>query len=49
MKIADVAKRGRASEASLIAAGGPGPAQAPEALGFLVFKYAFSHFLDTLF
>ena len=50
MKFADVAKRSRTSEASPIAAGGLGPTQGPlEALGFLVFKYAFSHFLDTLF
>ena len=50
MKFADIAKRNRASEVSPIAAGGSGPAQGPRKLwGFLVFKYAFSHFLDTLF
>ena len=32
MKIADVAKRSRASEVSLIGAGGPGPAQGPRKL-----------------
>ena len=50
MKFANVVKQSRVSEASPIAAGESGAcSRAPEALGFLVFKYAFSHFLDTLF
>ena len=48
-KIADVAKRGRASEASNLWPGSRARLRALEAFGFLMLKYAFSHILETLF
>ena len=47
--VADVAKRSRASEASILPPGSRAHLRALEAFGFLMLKYAFSHILDTLF
>ena len=47
--VADVAKRSRASEASILQPGSRAHLRALEAFGFLMLKYAFSHTLDTLF
>ena len=46
---ADVAKRSRTSEASILRPGSRARLRALEAFGFLMLKYAFSHILDTLF
>ena len=48
-KVADVAKRSRASEASNMRPGSRALKRALEAFGFLMLKYAFSHILETLF
>ena len=48
-KVADVAKLSRASEASILRPGSRACLRALEAFGFLMFKYAFSHILETLF
>ena len=48
-KVADVAKRSRTSEASILQLGSRARLRALEAFGFLMLKYAFSHILDTLF
>ena len=48
-KIADIAKRSRASEASNLRPGSRAHLRALEAFGFLMLKYAFSHILETLF
>ena len=48
-KVADVAKRSRASEASNMRPGSRARLRALEAFGFLMLKYAFSHILETLF
>ena len=48
-KVADVAKRSRASEASNLRPGSRARLRALEAFGFLMLKYAFSHILETLF
>ena len=48
-KVADVAKRSRASEASNLRPGSRAHLRALEAFGFLMLKYAFSHILETLF
>ena len=48
-KIADVAKRSPASEASNLWPGSRARLRALEAFGFLMLKYAFSHILETLF
>ena len=48
-KVADVAKRSRASEASILRPGSRARLRALEAFGFLMLKYAFSHILKTLF
>ena len=48
-KVADVAKRSRASEASNLWPGSRAYLRALEAFGFLMLKYAFSHILETLF
>ena len=48
-KVADVAKRSRASEASILWPGSRARLRALEAFGFLMLKYAFSHILETLF
>ena len=48
-KVADVAKRSRASEASILRPGSRASLRALEAFGFLMLKYAFSHILETLF
>ena len=48
-KVADVAKRSRASEASILWLGSRAHLKALEAFGFLMLKYAFSHILETLF
>ena len=47
--VADVAKRSRVSEASILQRGSRARLRALEAFGFLMLKYAFSHILDTLF
>ena len=49
LKVADVAKRSRASEASILRPGSRARLRALEAFGFLMLKYAFSHILETLF
>ena len=49
LKVADVAKQSRASEASNLRPGSRAPLRALEAFGFLMLKYAFSHILETLF
>ena len=48
-KVADIAKRSRASEASILRPGSRASLRALEAFGFLMLKYAFSHILETLF
>ena len=48
-KVADVAKRSRTSKASNMWPGSRARLRALEAFGFLMFKYAFSHILETLF
>ena len=48
-KVADVAKRSRASEVSILRLGSRARLRALEAFGFLMLKYAFSHILETLF
>ena len=48
-KVADVAKRSCASEASNLRLGSRALKRALEAFGFLMLKYAFSHILETLF
>ena len=48
-KVADVAKRSHASEASILRPGSRARLRALEAFGFLMLKYAFSHILETLF
>ena len=48
-KVADVAKRSHASEASNMRPGSRARLRALEAFGFLMLKYAFSHILETLF
>ena len=48
-KVADIAKRSRASEASILGPGSRACLRALEAFGFLMLKYAFSHILETLF
>ena len=49
LKVADVAKRSRASKASILGPGSRALKQALEAFGFLMLKYAFSHIQGTLF
>ena len=49
LKIADIAKRSRASEASILRPGSKAHLRALEAFGVLMLKYAFSHILETLF
>ena len=49
LKVADVAKRSRASEVSNLRPGSRARLGALEAFGFLMLKYAFSHILETLF
>ena len=48
-KVADVAERSRASEASYLRPGSRVHLRALEAFEFLVLKYAFSHILEPLF
>ena len=48
-KVADIAKRSRTSEASILRPGSRARLRALEAFGFLMLKYAFSHILETLF
>ena len=48
-KVADVAKRSRASEANYLRPGSRALKQALEAFGFLMLKYAFSHILGLFF
>ena len=48
-KVADIAKWSHASEASILRLGSRARLRALEAFGFLMFKYAFSHNLETLF
>ena len=48
-KVADIAKRSRASKASILRPGSRAHLRALEAFGFLMLKYAFSHILETLF
>ena len=48
-KVADIAKRSRASEVSILRLGSRARLRALEAFGFLMLKYAFSHILETLF
>ena len=48
-KVADIAKRSRASEVSILRPGSRARLRALEAFGFLMLKYAFSHILETLF
>ena len=48
-KVADIAKRSHASEASILQPGSRALKRALEAFGFLMLKYAFSHILETLF
>ena len=48
-KVADIAKRSRASKASILRPGSRARLRALEAFGFLMLKYAFSHILETLF
>ena len=48
-KVADVVKRSRVSEASILRPGSRARLRALEAFGFLMLKYAFSHILETLF
>ena len=49
LKVADVAKRSRASEVSILRPESRALKRALEAFGFLMLKYAFSHILETLF
>ena len=49
LKVANVAKRSRVSEASILRPGSRARLRALEAFGFLMLKYAFSHILETLF
>ena len=49
LKVADIAKRSRANEASILRPGSRARLRALEAFGFLMLKYAFSHILETLF
>ena len=49
LKVADVMKRSRVSEASNLQLGSRALKRALEAFGFLMLKYAFSHILETLF
>ena len=49
LKVADIAKRSRVSEASNLRLGSRARLRALEAFGFLMLKYAFSHILETLF
>ena len=48
-KVADIAKRSRTSEVSILWPGSRARLRALEAFGFLMLKYAFSHILETLF
>ena len=48
-KVADIAKRSRASKANILRPGSRARLRALEAFGFLMLKYAFSHILETLF
>ena len=48
-KVADVAKRSRTSEVSILRPGSRARLRALEAFGFLMLKYAFSHILESLF
>ena len=48
-KDADIAKRSRTSEASILQLGSRARLRALEAFGFLMLKYVFSHILETLF
>ena len=48
-KVADIAKRSHASEASILQPGSRAHLRALEAFGFLMLKYAFWHILETLF
>ena len=48
-KVADVAKRSHVSEASKLRLGSRACLRALEAFGFLMFKYAFSHILESPF
>ena len=48
-KVANVAKRSRTSEVSILWPGSRARLRALEAFGFLMLKYAFSHILETLF
>ena len=48
-KVADIAKRSCASEASILRPGSRAHLRALEAFGFLMLKYAFSHILETLY
>ena len=48
-RVADVAKRSRTSEVSILWPGSRAHLRALEAFGFLMLKYAFSHILETLF
>ena len=48
-KVANIAKRSRTSEASILRPGSRAHLRALEAFGFLMLKYAFSHILETLF
>ena len=48
-KVADIAKRSRASKGSILQPGSRARLRALEAFGFLMLKYAFAHILETLF
>ena len=48
-KVAEVAKRSRAGEASILRPGSRAHLRALEAFGFLMLKYAFSHILEDSF
>ena len=48
-KVTDIAKQSRVSETSILRLGSRALLRALEAFGFLMFKYAFSHILETLF
>ena len=48
-KVADIVKRSRTSEASILRPGSRARLRALEAFGFLMLKYAFSHILEILF
>ena len=49
LKVADIVKRSRASEASNLWPGSRAHLRTLEAFGLLMLKYAFSHILETLF